>query len=107
MKYENGKDIFPEHLLKQIQKYASGKLVYIPAGESRRAWGETSGYKQYLLERNRSIRLKFSQGATIEQLAEEQDLSWESWRTGCTPISCRTGTTGNFQTGSSCSTGIF
>ncbi|MBQ7360593.1 MAG: hypothetical protein IJW63_10935, partial [Lachnospiraceae bacterium] len=31
MKYENGKDIFPERLLRQIQKYAAGKLVYIPS----------------------------------------------------------------------------
>ena len=28
MKYENDKDIFPERLLKQIQKYAAGNLVY-------------------------------------------------------------------------------
>ncbi len=49
MKYQNGKDIFPEDLLKQIQKYVSGKLVYIPSGVNKRGWGETSGYKQYLL----------------------------------------------------------
>lgn len=33
MRYENGKDIFPEALLRQIQKYAAGKLVYIPSME--------------------------------------------------------------------------
>lgn len=32
MKYLNGRDIFPEPLLRQIQKYAAGQLVYIPAG---------------------------------------------------------------------------
>lgn len=47
MKYENGKDIFPEKLLKQIQKYAAGKVIYIPAGDTKRTWGETSGYKRY------------------------------------------------------------
>ena len=36
MNYENGKDIFPEALLKQIQKYVSGKLVYIPATETKK-----------------------------------------------------------------------
>lgn len=35
MKYENGKDVFPERLLKQIQKYAAGKLVYIPSPEKK------------------------------------------------------------------------
>ena len=39
MNYENGKDIFPEALLKQIQKYVSGKLVYIPATHTKKAWG--------------------------------------------------------------------
>lgn len=78
MKYENGGDIFPERLLKQIQKYVSGKLVYIPSSDKKRTWGETSGYKKYLLERNRDIRNKFNAGASIEQLSDEFYLSYES-----------------------------
>lgn len=78
LKYENGKDIFPEQLLKQIQKYTSGRLIYIPARDNKRWWGETSGYKQYLFERNRDIRQKFNKGANIEQLSDEYDLSDES-----------------------------
>jgi hypothetical protein len=78
MKYENGEDIFPEQLLKQIQKYVSGKLVYIPSGDKKRAWGETSGYKQYLLERNRDIRDKFNDGISIEQLSDKYYLSCDS-----------------------------
>ncbi|MBO5734969.1 MAG: ParB-like nuclease domain-containing protein [Clostridia bacterium] len=78
MNYENGKDIFPETLLKQIQKYVSGKLVYIPVAETKKSWGESSGYKQYLAERNRNIKEKFKAGAGIEQLADEFYLSCES-----------------------------
>ena len=78
MKYENGRDIFPEKLLRQIQKYVSGKLVYIPAGEKKREWGESSGYKRYLAERNRDIRCQFRAGAGVEQLAEQYYLSCES-----------------------------
>lgn len=78
VKYENGKDIFPEELLKQIQKYVSGKLVYIPQDGSKREWGESSGYKQYLAERNRDIKAKFHAGAGIEQLADAYYLSIES-----------------------------
>ncbi|MBZ9689334.1 ParB N-terminal domain-containing protein [Clostridium estertheticum] len=78
MKYENGEDIFPEQLLRQIQKYVSGKLVYIPSGAKRREWGETSGYKQYLLERNRNILNKFNDGISIEQLSDEYYLSCDS-----------------------------
>lgn len=50
MKYKNGKDIFLERLLKQIQKYAAGKLVYIPATENKKDWGERTGYRNCLLE---------------------------------------------------------
>lgn len=78
MKYENGRDIFPEYLLKQIQKYVSGKLLYIPTNGKKRVWGESSGYKKYLIERNRDIKEKFNAGAGIEQLADEFYLSCES-----------------------------
>ena len=78
MKYENAEDIFPEQLLRQIQKYVSGKLIYIPSGNKRREWGETSGYKQYLLERNRNIINKFNTGVSIDQLSNEYYLSCET-----------------------------
>ena len=78
MKYTNGKDIFPAELLRQIQKYAAGELVYIPSAEKKRGWGETSGYKQYLADRNRDIQAKFHAGAGIEALAEEYFLSCET-----------------------------
>ncbi len=81
MKYENGKNIFPERLLKQIQKYVSGKLVYIPAPEEKKKdWGEASGYRQYLQKRNLDIQLKFRNGVKITQLTEEYSLSYETIR---------------------------
>ena len=78
MKYENAEDIFPEQLLRHIQKYVSGKLIYIPSGNKRREWGETSGYKQYLCERNRDIINKFSDGINIDQLSDEYYLSCDT-----------------------------
>lgn len=80
MKYENGRDIFPERLLKQIQKYAAGKLVYIPSMDQKKDWGESTGYRDYLLKRNHDIRLKFRNGVTIEQLTDEYCLSYETIR---------------------------
>lgn len=80
MKYENGRDVFPEKLLRQIQKYAAGKLVYIPAGTAKRSWGETSGYKRFLAERNREMKARFKAGADAETLAGEYFLSVESVR---------------------------
>lgn len=78
MKYVNGKDIFPDRLLRQVQKYAAGKLVYIPAGEAKRPWGEMSGYRRYLAERNLEMKAKFKAGATLEQLADAYCMSVES-----------------------------
>lgn len=78
MKYENAADILPEDLLKRVQKFAAGKLIYVPENTGKRSWGETSGYKQYLAERNKEIKEKFAAGATIENLAYEYSLSVES-----------------------------
>lgn len=80
MKYENARDLLPEHLLRQVQKYISGKLVYIPARERKRQWGAVSGYRQYLQERNRSIRAQYAMGDSMEALAEEYHLSHDSIR---------------------------
>lgn len=66
MNYENAADILPEDLLKRVQKFAAGKLIYVPETTSKRSWGETSGYKRYLEERNQEIKDKFIKGETIE-----------------------------------------
>lgn len=78
MNYENAADILPEDLLKRVQKFAAGKLIYVPETTEKRPWGETSGYKQYLTERNQVIKEKFISGSTIENLADEYNLSVES-----------------------------
>ena len=78
MNYENGEDIFPKPLLRQIQKYVSGKLVYIPVGERKKAWGEATEYKMYLYERNQSIKARFKNGDSIALLSEEYFLSDET-----------------------------
>ena len=78
MGYRNAQDIFPEALLRQIQRYVSGETIYIPAGEERKAWGETSGYQRYIRERNEAIRREFSDGLSIEGLTEKYALSYDS-----------------------------
>lgn len=80
MKYKNAKDIFPENLLKQIQRYVSGEVIYIPAGKDRKSWGETSGYQRFLSERNRNIRCEYKNGADMDALMAEYHLSYESIR---------------------------
>lgn len=77
MKYENASDIIPEKLLKEIQKYAAGKLLYIPT-EDKRAWGEKSGYRDQLQRRNIMIRNKYANGVTVSELADKYFLSLDS-----------------------------
>lgn len=78
MKYENAKDILPEHLLTEVQKYAGGRLLYIPVESETKSWGEASGYRQKLLKRNVMISNRYKAGATLSELAEEYFLSLDS-----------------------------
>lgn len=79
MKYENGKDLLPPELLRQVQKYAAGKTIYIPS-MGKVSWGESSGYRRYLWERNQEIRQKLQLGQSVAQLAEAYCLSEDSIR---------------------------
>ena len=79
MKYENAKDLLPPQLLRQVQKYAAGKTLYIPS-MGHASWGEVTGYRRYLAQRNRDIRAAFRQGASQDALAEQYCLSTDSIR---------------------------
>lgn len=48
MKYEHAGDVIPEELLKEVQKYAAGRLLYFPAGDEKKTWGESTGYRERL-----------------------------------------------------------
>ena len=79
MKYVNADVIFPKDLLKEMQKYIHGNFVYIPNPEgARKGWGECSGSRKQLDQRNKDIREKFSSGYSIDQLSEIYCLSIDS-----------------------------
>ncbi|WP_196805774.1 CD3324 family protein [Butyrivibrio sp. WCD2001] len=78
MKYENAKNILPEKLLEEVQKYAGGKVIYIPKKESAKGWGEASGYRERLNKRNAMICNRYSAGHSIMEIAEEFYLSPET-----------------------------
>ncbi|WP_267901261.1 CD3324 family protein [Clostridium tagluense] len=72
-------DLLPKSLLEEIQKYAEGCIVYIPnkAG-NRRSWGDMTGTKSELLNRNIHIKIDFKDGILIDKLSEKYNLSVES-----------------------------
>lgn len=78
MNYENAKELLPDELLRQVQNYAAGKLLYVPIKEEGKSWGEVSGYRQKLIKRNLMICNKYANGMTISELADEYFLSLDS-----------------------------
>lgn len=79
MRYVKAETLLPENLLKEIQKYIQGEYIYIPSeGTARKKWGEKTGNRQYIQNRNSNIREKYENGCSVTALAEEYFLSTES-----------------------------
>lgn len=76
MEKKNAKQILPEDLLEELQKYIQGEYLYIPKADgSRKKWGEHSGARQELTERNAQIRKDFKNGSSINELSDKYFLS--------------------------------
>lgn len=76
MKYINAKNLLPDALVKELQSYIQGGYLYVPADQAQqKRWGEASGYRQELQQRNRQIVEEFQNGTSMEVLAEKYFLS--------------------------------
>ncbi|MGH4121320.1 CD3324 family protein [Clostridium sp.] len=81
MCYKNGKDILPSALLKELQKYIQGEILYIPKEDNvRSAWGENNGTRKLLRKRNLAIYKSYKAGTKIITLTEIYNLSEDSIR---------------------------
>ena len=78
--YKNSKDLLPADLLKTVQKYADGTLLYIPQKKKRSAWGEKNGARYEFKLRNLEIVREYRSGLTIQELADKYCLSTETLR---------------------------
>lgn len=79
MNYVKAGAVLPEDLLKEIQKYVQGEMLYIPkTKDKRKKWGTQSGGRQELDERNRRIKSAFQHGCPIDELADTYSLSVET-----------------------------
>ncbi|HEY3313891.1 MAG TPA: CD3324 family protein [Bacillota bacterium] len=79
-RYRNAAELVPPGLLKALQRYAAGLQLYIPRADERAAWGQRSGARKALDDRNELIRRRRSQGVGIDQLMAEFHLSYDSIR---------------------------
>lgn len=55
MKYINAAEILPKQLLKELETYIDGSVLYVPKVLEKKEWGATSGARTFYQERNRDI----------------------------------------------------
>lgn len=76
MKYQNAKAVLPDALVKELQNYVQGEFIYIPVEpKKQKRWGEVSGYRKELKERNKNIKEEYQNGYSMEFLSEKYNLS--------------------------------
>lgn len=76
MKYVNANILLPNVLVKELQGYIQGGYIYVPISqEQQKHWGELSGYREELKQRNSKIIEEYHNGFSIEFLAEKYFLS--------------------------------
>jgi len=81
MSYTKILEILPDEIVKQIQEYIDGEIIYIPKrDECRKAWGDNTSTKSELEIRNAQIYEGYKAGMSIKQLAEEYFLVEKSIR---------------------------
>ncbi|MCC0706224.1 CD3324 family protein [Clostridioides sp. ES-S-0190-01] len=81
MKYEKAQNILPEEILELIQEYTDSIYLYIPRkSENKKAWGENSGSRNILKERNREILDKYNKGISVKELTKDYYLTEHSIR---------------------------
>ena len=78
MKYINAAEILPEPLLKEIQAYVDGAMLYIPKTSSKKEWGTENGSRAFYQERNQEIQRLFLLGFSIEALAKQYGLAYST-----------------------------
>ena len=80
MKYKKGIEVLPAHLLKEIQEYTEGSLLYIPKKSNKAGWGCVSGARGSIDQRNDEIINLHEQGGAISELSERFHLGEETIR---------------------------
>jgi len=81
MKYKKAQEILPQDIIELIQEYVDGGYLYIPTKkDTKKSWGEKSGIKKELSERNKEIFNKYNKGISVKELVNQYYLTKSSIR---------------------------
>ena len=81
MKYIKADSVLPIALVEELQSYIQGGYIYVPSRkDSKKKWGELSGCRYEIEQRNRKIRKDYQQGKSVDELADIYYLSIHSIR---------------------------
>ena len=81
MKYIKADSVLPIALVEELQSYIQGGYIYVPSRkDSKKKWGELSGCRYEIEQRNRKIRKDSQQGKSVDALADIYYLSVRSIR---------------------------
>lgn len=81
MPYLRGDESLPPELLREVQKYVQGAVLYIPRhSDERLGWGRRNGAREALDRRDEAIRSARTSGSSIDDLAEEYGVSIDAIR---------------------------
>lgn len=81
MKYIKADSVLPIALVEELQSYIQVGYIYVPSRkDSKKKWGELSGCRYEIEQRNRKIRKDYQQGKSVDELADIYYLSVHSIR---------------------------
>lgn len=81
MKHIKADSVLPIALIEELQSYIQGGYIYAPSRkDSKKKWGELSGCRYEIEQRNGKIRKDYQQGKSVDELADIYYLSVHSIR---------------------------
>ncbi len=79
MNYISAKDVLPMEIIKQIQYYVDGQIIYIPKSEPKKKGRKVDILaKRELSIRNTNIYMEYISGISIKQLSQKYSKNYKA-----------------------------
>ena len=79
MSYKKATNLLPDELLREVQQYVDGELIYIPRLDAnRRDWGQDTSTRGELAARTALIHADYLSGMSARELADKYFLTEKS-----------------------------